>query len=1686
MGTLDADAWEEEAARKPPAAPEPVVPSAPQAPDEKSDPTPGGADTVAPEPQHTLVDDGSAGGGTTAELIDELNKKRTGSGTDSDQVEPNEKTANPTMTINMDREAPWGGSDPTVNRRKFEGDDGQDYQLLRIVGEGAMGVVYEARQRGIGRKVAVKKIKPDKPRAGDSAEKTSEKRKKRRGRFLSEARITGELDHPNIVPIHELGEGDDGQLFYSMKLVSGTPWEHAVADKTRSENLEIWFKVADAVAFAHSRDVIHRDLKPENVMLGQYGEVLLVDWGTAIDLSQDKKVGLAGSPAYMAPEMAERLPTRIDHRSDVYLLGSVLFELITGKPPHPGRDAREALHAARQNEFAPHDPQDELTRIALQAMATDQDERYRSVAVLQDAVREYLAHNESMALAARADEQLSQAEEQQDYETFARTLHAFEDALEMWPESTKAIDGIDRTRLAYAQCTLDQGAYDLGLKVLERHKDGAKFQALYQELSKKHKASRARDKQLRFARRMIAWCVLIALLIVATLAVMADQQRRQAIANRKVAVYEKGEAVKARKKAVEQKGKADAAALRAKQQEGIAKNEEKKAIAAAKESERAKNIAKNEEKKAIAAAMESDRQKNIAKMEEKKATAAAAEATRQTKIAQREKKRTDVLQYRSLVSLAESRGLEGQIGAALRTLKTIRQQAKEKSTRINWAWHRVHRSSFGHIPHVLVPAGAGTAGAVAVSANGQIAVAALQDGNKQSGRSQVHVFDKQRLAGQFPPPGVRLATVVSLDISADGQWIVFITVDKKAHLWRWKLTKHRLLSQVDSASAARFSNAGQSLWVVGQQKGQRIGRPSAWHFQMQNGDWKFSQVKPGVARGSVRSLHAVSDKLVSYITPGGKRSPALYYHDFGANRTSRIPEASQADQGPSRIPKTATALQPMVLIPTKKFAVFAFERGDFKVWDLGTHKGHLVSDRRGHNETIHWMDVSADGKRLVTAGGDKRLLVWKLSWRKAADGTEEFVSASIESEQPIGQISALAVSDDGSQLVTAGSRAIYFWNLRGGSQDRQRLQAGNLKVVAAALSPDGRTVMIDRRGDLHLVAANAKPFSRPIAHRTAAAKVGRMLYLQSRKRIVTVGGDGTAVVWDAPTGQIEKQFTGIGLTGAGAIAGDRVLFTGTDDAKHSLHAWDLHTLNEITPVAVNSHLNRHNDVVKNELRDIDVQGKHLVLRTIENVTAICDVSNPASPQLRLVRPPTMDSQRLSVFPGLVTSNDQSLVFRLFGAGDKAFVDTMSTTGSSDVKRLNLTSKPRRLQTPSTGNSQHLLVDVFDPTTFAQVYKPTNSNMQLVGQLAGSPNLLASHFLNPTTVIVLVGKMGEKLELRQWKVGGKSTLAGLSRYSHPAAKNLPLRSKQFRPNQLTVHSDGIGLFDGQNGYWITVQQANPVGLVTECVAATIDEKVETVATLHRDGQVWVRRSPWKTSRPVRLPGLYSHAEISADGKQLAVISKHVTTGNVGQLIVWKRAQWESLRGPNAQVPTTVVAKAVRTSCWLKSGELLAVDGQGKCAVISNQQSKPTGQQLASAQSIKTIQAAPQAAYQVALYESGELDLWIPKDGTPASWTSHRIRTGVSCYAMTQIQGSNVLVTGDKLGNVFVSHISTDVASDMPGESAVVIGELFTLDGGHERREITSLTFSADGKTLVSTDDQGRAVLWFSSGWNEAAE
>jgi serine/threonine protein kinase len=227
-------------------------------------------------------------------------------------------------------------------------DVGERYELTRRLGRGGMGTVYAATDRVLDREVAIKVL--DDVGAGADA-----------AHLLAEARVLGCLEHPGIVPVHDAGVLADGRVFYVMKLVRGDRLDAALASRTLSERLELFLRICDAVSFAHAHGIVHRDLKPQNVMLGPFGEVLVMDWGAAkVAGSAADAAVVVGTPGYMAPEQ-EHDARSADARADIYALGVILEAML----PEP---APKALVAIARHARA---PQAEQRYETVQGLARD-------------------------------------------------------------------------------------------------------------------------------------------------------------------------------------------------------------------------------------------------------------------------------------------------------------------------------------------------------------------------------------------------------------------------------------------------------------------------------------------------------------------------------------------------------------------------------------------------------------------------------------------------------------------------------------------------------------------------------------------------------------------------------------------------------------------------------------------------------------------------------------------------------------------------------------------------------------------------------------------------------------------------------------------------------------------------------------------------------------------------------------------------------------------------------------------------------------------------------------------------------------------------------------------------------------------------------------------------------------------
>ncbi|MGI5865162.1 MAG: WD40 repeat domain-containing serine/threonine protein kinase [Myxococcales bacterium] len=295
------------------------------------------------------------------------------------------------------------------------------YVIRHLHASGGQARILLAYDEHIGREVALKEVALDETGTARTGRPGASMTSVEMQRLLREARVTGQLEHPNIVPVYDLGRRKDGALYYTMRFVRGvTLSQRLAACKTLRERLRLlrpFLDICSAIAYAHSRGVIHRDIKPANAMVGEFGETVLLDWGIAkvsgkqeirgIDIESEARLlredalaetmagSAIGTPGYMSPEQALGKIEEIDERSDVYGLGALLYQLLTGQPPHTGKtEAIVLMNASRGvvkpvKKVCPEAPP-ELAAVAEKALQREKSKRYQSAKDLADEIESYM------------------------------------------------------------------------------------------------------------------------------------------------------------------------------------------------------------------------------------------------------------------------------------------------------------------------------------------------------------------------------------------------------------------------------------------------------------------------------------------------------------------------------------------------------------------------------------------------------------------------------------------------------------------------------------------------------------------------------------------------------------------------------------------------------------------------------------------------------------------------------------------------------------------------------------------------------------------------------------------------------------------------------------------------------------------------------------------------------------------------------------------------------------------------------------------------------------------------------------------------------------------------------------------------------------------------------------------------
>jgi serine/threonine protein kinase len=364
------------------------------------------------------------------------------------------------------------------------------YEINSLIGRGGMGEVYSATQTSLGRTVAVKRIARHRTTGTDEALRDAI------AAFHSEAVIAGRLEHPNIVPIHDLGLDELGMPLLAMKLIEGSSWDQLLTNDLATQepsvviamHMPILIAVGQAVAFAHSRDIVHRDIKPAQVLVGEFGEVLLADWGLAIHApsatakvtesphadvpSRASASSPAGTPVMMAPEQTEPTAKNLGTWTDIYLLGGTLYYILTGQYPHDASSRAAAMELARIGEVTPPSKRKpgrmipaELESLAMECLRPKPSDRLASATEFVRRLQAFLngetRRRESILLTREieAEGKIPAG----NYQAFGERVATLERALALWEGNadaarlrTEAIEGYARAAFEHSDFTLSR------------------------------------------------------------------------------------------------------------------------------------------------------------------------------------------------------------------------------------------------------------------------------------------------------------------------------------------------------------------------------------------------------------------------------------------------------------------------------------------------------------------------------------------------------------------------------------------------------------------------------------------------------------------------------------------------------------------------------------------------------------------------------------------------------------------------------------------------------------------------------------------------------------------------------------------------------------------------------------------------------------------------------------------------------------------------------------------------------------------------------------------------------------------------------------------------------------------------------------------------------------------------------
>ncbi|MDB4766282.1 protein kinase [bacterium] len=1547
--------------------------------------------------------------------------------------------ATPMSSLESPTKSKGSMASPKLNDRlvvaegEAEKNGNPDYRIVAFLGEGAMGKVFVARQTSVDRDVAFKK-------QIEKKSTSSRKKIRNRNKFLFEAQVTANLDHPNIVSIYDMGRDQNGEIFYCMELVRGDPWGEVIGKMSLEENLEVLKKVINGIAYAHSRETIHRDLKPENIMLGSFGEVLIMDWGLGVNLSHGPPTNLGGTPGFMAPEMAQPPETAVGTHSDIYLLGAMLFMITIGESPHSGDDVSECLKNAADNVIvappADRKVDERLLSIAYKAMSTNPLDRYVSAEQMKREVENYQSHLLSIKLAERSQGDLNEAVEARDYESFSKSLFGFRESLALWDENDAAADGVQRARLAYAQCALERQDFELGMSLLNASDPDEA--PLYRQLQGGANASVRRRRMVWIA---IASSIMLLAALVVTSMLNANTQRINA-ANLQIAVQRqtaaKNEAELSQAKAEAERATAEKERVRADEQRELAVEERTRAD---EQRERAEKLAQSEQAqkklaqelavKEKAARKDAESLTLLEQSAREKAEQATAEkelqrskATRLSSELQISEKSARERLFQSNIGLIDGNIRDNQVEQAINALTDMK---RSDSRFMNWEWNRLY-----HLCHTEVKSEyfAGVS-AIDQSDDGTSAMV--------SENGMVKFLNPRIDKTAFETKAVG-ARALCVSLSPDGRYAAIGSADSQRKLTIWDVNARQLVTNLSSdisaslVSSVCFNNTGTQLAVGDSAMVITLFNGQGTNWQASN-RLRFHSRRPTDLDYSKddRLLASVSRDGLSVVWNSQTGSPYSAFEHPGELR------AVAFHPGVEGLVACATADREVVFWdaskPNDPLEWQKLEPASLKRAKSAALSGSIVA----HKSSVNDVDFSNDGKVMMTCGDDRTIAVWNFAEKTLQKRFRGHVNAVTNCKSDRDGRGAVSASADGQ---------VRFWRFDQYEDQRVFTKNGSSAVQCVDFNR-AATQLLTGDSEGVITVWNRDGTSSPQSNLKFDPKLGRhAVYLAASERIVT-SSPGNVFVWN--NGTLEQKQTVVGEAGIVACTSDERLMITGGDADHPTIAWDLQTGEKVATLLDRGDRNRVTAMA------VSPDDRYLAMGTgqVEGLVSVFDLAT-----FTLVDEAESHRGWISDLKFSPTSNQ-------FISADsiEGYVNVWSILGNRIERekklegiggsfiRIAYSADGRRFATSANKETNKSELQVWDSESKLQISK---------SQLAKQTDFIS--FINDEVVFHLTNG---KAYAWQHSVGPRA-MRSVSAYSNSSYSTTLNGWNYLSDNKSLVYGDGFVKIidtnpkqnDGSNRDKVALSVFKSAGNPGRCVLAKFADQERQIVALYEDGAVrfWDR----KTSAVVNAMQSGKSRVVGLD--VLAGNSKMVALCDSRGFVQILNAETGKIRN---EIETGLPLTSVK---WLDETTMV-VSAETGVILLVNLETSTVKKLNSSFDAIRSVDVSAEGKVVVGVgtdsMGDGRVVLWQQVDG---EWLENPRTFGLQVLSTRVSPDGYRVFSGDVSGAVTVWYIPEPGSTDAPRKLISLLG--------HEKG-VSSIAISKDSSQVASSSEDGTAILWLAT-------